>query len=207
MDTDDRRRTWRYESFNLPRIKVLRPRVDVAEDWSYSLPLQSVRCCNVRQCGHNNLAFEIGGSGRDGQRARSAGGRYAMTDADHFSHTPLEFPNVRSIVGVPSAIQDVADSRHEAVAVAEVGASYVERLLKGGLSTEDCEIAYVFLCRSQLAQTSVPSALTTMYLSMLAVEWLTLRSGLSRVQVLFARVLIPSLKGVSDEEAGQGTGL
>ena len=111
-------------------IEVVGGRVDVGEDRRDALPVQCVGGGDEGPRGHDHFAFQSQRTDRDFQCDGAVAHRDAVLDAEVRCDALLELLHHRPVVGQPLVVEYLVDALQEGLAVADVGAADVQRLLK-----------------------------------------------------------------------------
>jgi hypothetical protein len=156
MNSDQSAGSSRDQSLNPFWIDVVRSGVDVAEHRRNALPLQRMRSRDKRERGHDDFTGESSRPHRYLQTYRSVTDRDAVSYAKSLSELPLEFLDVRSVVGQPTIVEDRVDTLQESASVADIGASDVEFLLKYRTTTEYGQIRELTLSDAWAQYVSPP---------------------------------------------------
>jgi hypothetical protein len=110
MDTDDPRGSGRNHLFGTARVDIVRGRVHVTESRCNFVPLERVSGGDKGKRGDKDLAGETRGFDSDFERYRSIASGDTVANTYQVGDSLLELPYIRTIVGQPSAIQQILDA-------------------------------------------------------------------------------------------------
>jgi len=128
----------------------MRPRVHIAKDGRYFLPLQRVSSCNEGKRREDHLTLETGCARRNFQREGAITHGDAMSHACIFRDPLLELLDKRAAVGQPLPIEQVLHALEEAFLASDVWPTDIELLFKLRMATKHCQVTNVSLQRSCL---------------------------------------------------------
>ena len=140
MHADDAGGARRNQSLDAGRIDRVGRGVHVAEDGGDALPLERVRGGDEGEGGDDHLLRQSGRANGDLQGDRTVANDDAVRRAGQLADPPLEFLHVGPVVGEPAPVEEIVDPLQQARPIADVGATDVEQLGKGGGAAEDREV-------------------------------------------------------------------
>jgi hypothetical protein len=130
MDPDNAGSPGGYHLFHTKRVDAMADRLYVAKYGRYFLPLQRMGRSHKREGRQDYFAGQTQSPNGDFKPHRAVAHSYTVSNAQEVRNTALELPDVRSLIGKPSSIQDVVDALQETSSIANIGTPHVEMILE-----------------------------------------------------------------------------
>src|ERR1700722_12054419 len=140
VNTNDASRFRLNQFLDTNRINRVRTGVDVTKYRSKAEPLHRVSCSNEGKRRHDYFTAHFQRPDRQLEADCGVANRLAMVSPKVLLELLFKFFHTWAIVGEPASIEHFANSSQEALFVADIRATHMQRLLKTSFTTEDRKI-------------------------------------------------------------------